>query len=138
MAQPHGGSLFVYYFIRKIAGVEMKKRIGIITGIIALLAAGAFLLLNYTDIFQADAEAALDDYVSHYENGDYEEIYESLHSDRQERYAPEDVIERYEKLYEDLGVESRSIGGLELNEAQSTEENRLYEGDWTLETAYGE
>ncbi|MCD2137931.1 penicillin-binding transpeptidase domain-containing protein [Salinicoccus halitifaciens] len=116
----------------------MKKWIGIIIGGIVLLAAAAFLLINYTNIFQAGEEAALDDYVSQYEAGNYEEIYESLHIDRQERYGPEEVTERYEKLYEDLGVESRSIDNLELNEEESTEQNKLYEGDWTVETAYGE
>src|SRR5699024_12626430 len=68
----------------------------------------------------------------------YEEIYESLGEETKEHYDQEDVTERYHKLYEDLGVESQSIDNLELNEENSTDYNKIYEGDWTIDSAYGE
>ncbi|CAM4323332.1 penicillin-binding transpeptidase domain-containing protein [Lacicoccus alkaliphilus] len=116
----------------------MKKWIGVIIGVLAILGAAVFLMFNFTDIFQADEEEALAAYVSHYEDGNYEEIYETLSAGTRDRYAPEDVTERYEKLYGDLGVESRSIDGLEPDEERSTDHNKIYEGDWTVDTAYGE
>lgn len=116
----------------------MKKWIGIITGIILIAGLTVVVLFNFTNIFQASEEESLNDYTAQFESGDYEEIYESLNQDTQERYAAEDVTERYQKLYEDLGVESQSIDNLELNEENSTDFNKIYEGDWTIDSAYGE
>lgn len=116
----------------------MKKWIGIVIGVLAAGAVLLFVLFNFTDILQANEEEAMEDYVSQYEAGDYEAIYESLNEGTQDKYDPEDVAGRYEKLYEDLGVEARSIGGLQLDEDRSTDFNKIYEGDWTLDTAYGE
>src|SRR5699024_3490329 len=87
----------------------MKKWIGIITGIIVLAGLTVVVLFNFTNIFQASEEESLDEYVSNYEAGSYEEIYESLGEETKEHYDQEDVTERYHKLYEDLGVESQSI-----------------------------
>ena len=116
----------------------MKKWIGIITGIIVLAGLTVVVLFNFTNIFQASEEESLDEYVSNYEAGSYEEIYESLGEETKEHYDQEDVTERYHKLYEDLGVESQSIDNLELNEENSTDYNKIYEGDWTIDSAYGE
>src|SRR5699024_8166722 len=121
-----------------IAGVKMKKWIGISISVLALLGITVFVLFNFTNVFQASEDESLNNYVSQYESGEYAEIYESLSEETQAEYNAEDVSERYQKLYEDLGVESRSIENLELNEEKSTEYNKIYEGDWSLDTDYGE
>ena len=83
----------------------MKKWIGIIIGVIAVLAVTVIVLFNFTNIFQANEDEALNEYVSNFEEGSYEEIYENLSAEHREEYSAEDVTERYEKFYEDLGVE---------------------------------
>lgn len=116
----------------------MKKWIGIIIGIVVFAGLAFVVLFNFTNIFQASEDESLNDYISNYEAGNYEEIYESLNEETQDQYDPEDVTERYQKLYEDLGVEAQSIENLELNEENSTDYNKIYEGDWTVDSAYGE
>ena len=116
----------------------MKKWIGIIIGIVVLAGLTVVVLFNFTNVFQAGEEESLNEYVSNFEAGGYEDIYESLGEETHEQYDPEDVTERYQKLYEDLGVESQSIGNLELDETRSTDVNKIYEGDWTIDSAYGE
>lgn len=116
----------------------MKKWIGIITGIVVLAGLTVVVLFNFTNVFQAGEDESLNNYVSQYESGEYAEIYESLSEETQAEYSAEDVTERYENLYEDLGVESREISNLELNEESSTDFHKIYEGDWSLATGYGE
>src|SRR5699024_11957400 len=94
------GALTICSFIllnHGIAGVKMKKWIGIITGIIVLAGLTVVVLFNFTNIFQASEEESLDEYVSNYEAGSYEEIYESLGEETKEHYDQEDVTERYHK-----------------------------------------
>lgn len=116
----------------------MKKWIGISISVLALLGITVFVLFNFTNVFQASEDESLNNYVSQYESGEYAEIYESLSEETQAEYNAEDVTERYENLYEDLGVESQSIDDLELNEERSTDLNKIYEGNWTIDSAYGE
>ncbi len=116
----------------------MKKWIGIIIGVIAVLAVTVIVLFNFTNIFQANEDEALNEYVSNFEEGSYEEIYENLSAEHREEYSAEDVTERYEKLYEDLGVEKREINNLELDEENSTDVHKIYDGEWAIDSAYGE
>lgn len=116
----------------------MKKWIGIIIGVIAVLAVTVIVLLNFTNIFQANEDEALNEYVSNFEEGSYEEIYENLSAEHREEYSAEDVTERYEKFYEDLGVEKREINNLELDEENSTDVHKIYDGEWAIDSAYGE
>ncbi|WP_052255215.1 penicillin-binding transpeptidase domain-containing protein [Salinicoccus sp. YB14-2] len=116
----------------------MKKWIGIIIGVIAVLAVTVIVLFNFTNIFQANEDEALNEYVSNFEEGSYEEIYENLSAEHREEYSAEDVTERYEKFYEDLGVEKREINNLELDEENSTDVHKIYDGEWAIDSAYGE
>ena len=116
----------------------MKKWIGIIIGAAVVLAVAAVVLFNFTNVFQASEAASLDDYVSNFEAGNYEEIYENLGAETQDKYDTEDVTNRYIKFYEDLGVETREINNLELDEENSTDVHKIYDGDWMIDSAYGE
>lgn len=115
----------------------MKKWFGIIIGIVVLAGVIVVVLPNFTNIFQASEDESLNDYISNYEAGDYEKIYENLSTESKEEFSAEDVTSRYEKLYEDLGVETREIDNLELDEENSTDVHKIYNGDWVIDSAYG-
>lgn len=113
----------------------MNKKIWGIVG--AVLVIAAVILISWY-FLKSDETEAVEQFVSTYNDENYEAIYEQLSESDREEYSSEEVVDRYNKIYDDLGVESINLSDLTLDEEASSDETKVYSGDWTLSSTYGE
>lgn len=77
---------------------------------LSIILALAFLLFLAGCQQQATPEDKLKEYIEHWNNGEFSEMYSSyLNTGTKEAYASEDFVERQQKLYEDLAVENVEV-----------------------------
>ncbi|WP_142828405.1 penicillin-binding transpeptidase domain-containing protein [Planococcus soli] len=70
----------------------------------------AFLVLLAGCQQQASPEERLQAYIEQWNNGEFSEMYSAyLNQGTKEAYAPEDFVERQQKLYEDLAIENVEV-----------------------------
>lgn len=116
------------------SGYINKKLWGIISAVLALC-----LIVFFGWFFlKSDETEAVERFAASYEDQNYEEIYEHLSESDKSEYSTEEVVDRYEKIYSDLEVDSIELGELTLDEESSSDETKIYRGDWTMYSSYGD
>lgn len=77
---------------------------------------------------EVTAEDRLTEYINHWQNLEFENMYEMITAESQDSYPTEEYIDRYKKIYEDLEVENLSIEYTEIK-PETSEENTQDEAE---------
>jgi penicillin-binding protein len=74
-----------------------------------------FLFLTACSGSGDQAEERLKTYVKQWNNGKFEAMYEMLSKEAKEQYPADQFVDRYEKIYKDLGIEKIKVDFTELD-----------------------
>lgn len=115
----------------------MNRKRGIILSVTGIVVLG-IALFSFWYFTQSDETEAVSAFTTSLEAGDYAAVYENLSPEAQETYSAEDVTERFEKIYGDLETTAVELSELTLDEAESTDDRKVYQGTFHLTSMYGD
>ncbi|WP_042222414.1 penicillin-binding transpeptidase domain-containing protein [Oceanobacillus manasiensis] len=98
--------------------------------IILALAAIILVVLAGCSDDEVTPNERFDTYVKHWSEKEFSDAYEMLSSESEEAYPTEEYVDRYNKIYEDLGISDLSISFSELKEEEL--ETAMEEGAATI------
>ncbi|MDO5734242.1 MAG: penicillin-binding transpeptidase domain-containing protein [Eubacteriales bacterium] len=85
----------------------------------------------------ADPEADLKLILELLELDQAEELYKKVHPESLQRYGPEQIIERHQKIHRNLGVTSVNYEQVELINEVPEQAKRIYQAKVKIQTAFG-
>lgn len=77
-------------------------------------------------------EPTLDTYVSEWNKGEFNKMYNSLSTETTEKFEKKDFVERYEKIYKDLGIENLKVTANALSEDEIKEASNSDKATYSL------
>ncbi|AKG74734.1 penicillin-binding transpeptidase domain-containing protein [Salinicoccus halodurans] len=115
----------------------MKKRIAWVGLAVVVIVAAVFFLIN-SDLLQKSEDETLNGFTEAFQDQNFGGLYGFVSEDAKNTYSEEDVVNRNEQIFNDLGIKNVKLENLQESEEDAGENHKKYTGDLTMDTAYGE
>ncbi len=115
----------------------MKKRIMWIGLAVVVIVAAIFFVMS-SGLLQKSEDETLDGFTGAFQEKEFGELYSYINEDVKKSYSKEEVVNRNEQVFNELGVKDVKIENLQESEEDTEKNRKKFTGDLTMETAFGE
>lgn len=115
----------------------MKKGLVWIGLAVVMIGAGIFFLIN-SGLLQKSEDETLNGFTEAFQEQNFSGLYGFVSDDAKNSYSEEDVVNRNEQVFNELGAKDVKLENLQESEEETEDNRKKFTGDLTMDTAYGE